>query len=153
MRSTKFVSILLLCLAAVWCGANPGTQSKLFPAINPDPTSTSTSTSSSDVTALTVNNTSAANAFVNQSNGNLGANNVSKVNVHSLLYSGATTKILAHLLLWFGKPNHMNVGYDSTDPAQVKRQIEDMISRGIDGVIVDWYGPGNSEDQAAQLVM
>ena len=99
------------------------------------------------------NNTSASDSFPNQSNGNLGANNVSKVNVHSLLYSGATTKVLAQLLVWFGKPNHINVGYNSTDPAQVTRQIEDMISRGIDGVIVDWYGPNNFEDTAAKLVM
>lgn len=34
----------------------------------------------------------------------------------------------------------MNVGYDSDDPQQVRRQVEDMISRGIDGAIVDWYG-------------
>ncbi len=47
----------------------------------------------------------------------------------------------------------MNVGYSSTDPAQVHRQITDMISRGIDGVIVDWYGPNNSIDQATKLVM
>jgi hypothetical protein len=47
----------------------------------------------------------------------------------------------------------MNVGYSSTDPAQVKRQIADMISRGIDGVIIDWYGPNNSIDQATRLIM
>jgi len=47
----------------------------------------------------------------------------------------------------------MNIGYSSTDPAQVKRQIADMISRGIDGVIIDWHGPNNSIDQAARLVM
>ena len=103
--------------------------------------------------AQTTNNTSAASSFVSQPNGNLQANNVSKVDVHSLLYSGATTKIFAHLLLWFGQPGHMNVGYSSTDPAQVQRQITDMISRGIDGVIIDWYGPNNSIDQATQLVM
>jgi hypothetical protein len=28
-----------------------------------------------------------------------------------------------------------------------------MISRGIDGVIIDWYGPNNSIDQATKLVM
>jgi hypothetical protein len=105
------------------------------------------------LSAQTANNTSAANSFSSQSNGNLGANNVSKVNVHSLLYSGAVTKVLAHLMVWFGKPDHMNVGYNSTDPNQVRLQIEDMISRGIDGVIVDWYGPNNFEDQATQAVM
>ena len=103
--------------------------------------------------AQTGNNTSAANSFTTQSNGNRGAGNVSKVDVHTLLYSGATTKVYAHLLLWFGESNHMNIGYSSTDPAQVKSQITDMISRGIDGVIIDWYGPNNAMDQATQLVM
>jgi hypothetical protein len=103
--------------------------------------------------AQTANNTSASNAFASQSNGNLGANNASKVDVHSLLYSGATTKVFAHLMLWFGQSNHMNVGYSSTDPAQVQRQITDMISRGIDGVVIDWYGPNNFVDQATQAVM
>jgi len=103
--------------------------------------------------AQTANNTSAANSFASQSNGNSGAGNVSKVDVHSLLYSGADTKIYAHLMLWFGQSNHMNVGYSSTDAAQIRRQITDMISRGIDGVIIDWYGPNTSIDQATQLVM
>ena len=103
--------------------------------------------------AQTANNTSAANSFLKQANGNAGAGNVSKVDVHSLLYPGASTKIYAHLMLWFGGSNHMNVGYSSTDAAQVHQQITDMISRGIDGVILDWYGPNNSTDQAAKLVM
>jgi len=103
--------------------------------------------------AQTANNTSAANSFSNQTNSNSGAGNVSKVDVHSLLYSGADTKVYAHLLLWFGGSNHMNVAYNSNDPAQVHRQIIDMISRGIQGVIIDWYGPNNSIDQATKLVM
>lgn len=118
--------------------------------------STSNSNSNSNITttlsAQTANNTSAADSFASQANGNLGSNNVSKMDVHSLLYPGATTKVLAQMLLWFGQSDHMNVGYNSADPAQVKRQIEDMISRGIDGVIVDWYGPNNQIDQATQLV-
>src|SRR5579864_3350258 len=105
------------------------------------------------LTAQTANNTSAANGFSTQSNGNLGAGNVSKVDVHSLLYSGATSKVYAHLVLWFGGSNHMAVGHSSTDAVQVHKQITDMISRGIDGVILDWYGPNNSIDQAAKLVM
>ncbi len=101
----------------------------------------------------TANNTSAANNFSAQSNGNSAVGSVSKVDIHALLYPGATTKVYAHLLLWFGGTNHMNVGYSSTDPKQIHRQILDMISRGIDGVIVDWYGPNNSVDQATKLVM
>ena len=103
--------------------------------------------------AQTANNTGASNSFVSQTNGNAGVGNVSKVDVHSLLYAGASSKVYAHLMLWFGGSNHMNVGYSSTDPAQVHSQISDMVSRGIDGVILDWYGPNNSIDQAAKLVM
>src|ERR1700751_962222 len=103
--------------------------------------------------AQTANNTSAADSFLAQSNGNAAAGSVSKVDIHSLLYPGATTKVYAHLLLWFGGSNHMNVGYSSTDAKQIHRQITDMISRGIDGVIVDWYGPNNGIDQATKLVM
>jgi hypothetical protein len=90
--------------------------------------------------AETSNNTSAANTFQLQSNGNMGAGNASKLDVHSLLYPGANTKVYAHLMPWFGDPRHMSVGYSSQDPAQIHRQITDMISRGIDGVIIDWYG-------------
>jgi hypothetical protein len=103
--------------------------------------------------AQTSNNTSAANTFLTLSDGDLGASNVSKVDVHSLLYAGATTKIYAHLLLWWGESGHINIGYSSTDPNQIHRQITDMVSRGMDGVIIDWYGPGNSIDQGTQLVM
>lgn len=103
--------------------------------------------------AQTANNTSAANTFTSQTNGNIGAGNVSKLDLHSLLYPGATTKIYAHLMLWFGKSNHMNVGYSSQDAAEIHRQITDMISRGIDGVMIDWYGPNSYEDQATKLVM
>jgi hypothetical protein len=103
--------------------------------------------------ALTSNNTSAANNFATQSNNNRGAGNISKVDIHTLLYPGATTKIYAHMLLWFGGSGHMNIGYSSTNAAEVKSQIDDMVSRGIDGVVIDWYGPNNSIDQATQLVM
>ena len=134
MRRIQFAAVLLIAISGVGWASNYVV-----------PTTT--------LAAQTANNTSAASSFLNQSNGNLGANNVSKMDVHSLLYSGSKTKVFAHLLLWFGQSGHMNVGYSSTDPAQVQRQITDMISRGIDGVVIDWYGPNNSIDQATQLVM
>src|ERR1700722_4732470 len=105
------------------------------------------------LSAQTGNNTSAANSFTKQTNNNKGAGNVSKVDVHTLLYPGATTKVYAHMVLWFGQSSHMNNGYSETNPAQVQSQIDDMASRGIDGAIIDWYGQGNSIDQATQLVM
>src|SRR6266851_1412261 len=135
MRREKLVSVVLLLAATGVCSAGNYVV----------PTTT--------VAALTSNNTSAANSFVKQSNGNQAAGNVSKSDIHSLLYSGATTKVYAHLMVWFGGSNHMNVGYSSTDAAHVHTQITDMISRGINGVIIDWYGPNNNEDQATKLVM
>ena len=76
-----------------------------------------------------------------QTNGNAAAGNISKLPIQSLLYSGATTKIYAHLVGWFGASDHMNVGYQSDDANQVHRQVTDMMSRGIAGVIIDWHGP------------
>jgi Glycosyl hydrolase family 71 len=103
--------------------------------------------------AETGNNTSAADSFVAQTNGNAGAGNVSKLDIHSLLYPGATTKVIAHFMPWWGDPKHIKVGYSSHDPAQIHRQIADMISRGVDGTIIDWYGPKDFTDQTAKLVM
>ena len=106
--------------------------------------SSSSATSQSVVVPTTTfvaqlgNNTSAANTFPNQTNGNMGATNVSKMDIRTLLYPGATTKIYAHLMLWFGGTNHMNVGYSPTSAAQVHKQIGAMISRGIPGVMIDW---------------
>ena len=99
----------------------------------------------------TGNNTSTADTFVAQTNGNAGGGNVSKLPIRDLLYPGATTKIYAHWMPWFGPSNHMNVGYDSANPQQVKKQVEDMISRGIDGAIVDWYGPLSTHHNNATL--
>jgi Glycosyl hydrolase family 71 len=146
---TPLAAVLLLAVCLVGCGSKNALP---FPT-EPAPTATGQTAASQTLASQIVNNTSASSNFVNQTNGNLGANNVSKLNVHSLLYAGATTKVLAQLLLWFGEPGHVNVGYNSTDRAQVQRQITDMISRGIDGVVVDWYGPNNSIDQATQVVM
>jgi hypothetical protein len=103
--------------------------------------------------AETGNNTSAADSFLAQTNGNAGAGNVSKLDIHSLLYPGATTKVIAHFMPWWGDPKHIKVGYSSHDPAQIHRQIMDMISRGVDGTIIDWYGPADFTDQTAKLVM
>ncbi len=140
MRRVHLCAIFLFSAMLAACGTGSGARS-LGSQVVPN------------LASQTANNTSASNSFVSQTNGNLGANNVSKVNVHSLLYPGATTRIFAHLMLWFDGSSHMNVGYNSNDANQVQRQITDMISRGIDGVIIDWYGPNNTIDQATQLVM
>jgi hypothetical protein len=103
--------------------------------------------------AETGNNTSTANSFAAQTNGNARAGNVSKLPLGSLLYSGATTKIYVHWLSWFGPPNHINVGYVSDSAAQVHAQVEDMISRGIAGAIADWHGVANTSSEAATQLL
>jgi hypothetical protein len=111
------------------------------------------------LSAETSNNTSAADSFTAQSNGNAGAGNVSKAPTRTMLYAGTTAKIFAHFMPWFGGPEHMNVGYISTDTAVIQKQVNDMISRGLDGAVIDWYGPGTSDsnfsryDQATQGFM
>lgn len=112
-----------------------------------------TITPTTTLAAETGNNTSAADTFTTQSDGNLGAGNVSKVDTRSLLYSGSATRIYAHFMPWFGGPNHMNVGYRSDDPAQVKRQVDDMLSRGIGGAIIDWYGPNSARENTTSIYM
>ena len=99
---------------------------------------------STTLKAETSNNTSAANSFQGQTNGNTAASNVSKLPIASLLYSGATTKIYGHLLGWFGKPNHISVGYQSNTAAQVHAQVQDMVSRGMAGAVLDWYGASDA---------
>lgn len=44
---------------------------------------------------------------------------------------------------WFGDQHHRDIGYQSDDEQQVARQVADMSSRGIEGAIVDWYGPNS----------
>ncbi len=100
------------------------------------------------MTAETSGNTSAATTFGRQLNGNAGLSNVSKVDTRMLLYPGAATRIYAHFMAWFGESSHMDVGYTSSDPAQIKRQVSDALSRGISGFIEDWYGQNNAMPNA-----
>jgi PKD repeat protein len=111
------------------------------------------------LTAETSNNTSTASSFAAQTNGNIGPSNISKMPIRSLLYNGSTTKVYTHFMPWFGFGDHMNVGYISTDTLQIQKQVNDMVSRGLDGAIIDWYGRGESSkhyvfyDQTTQSFM
>jgi len=103
--------------------------------------------------AETGNNTSAADSFVRQTNGNVGAGNVSKLPLKSLLPGGSNTKMYVTWLGWFGRQDHMNVGYNSGDAAQVHNQVQDMISRGVDGAIAAWYGAGTTSIESATQLL
>lgn len=129
-------SLILLVGSFSACGGSATTTPSTPPGSVPAATTT--------LRAETANNTSASDSFVRQSNGNAGAGSVSKLPIRSLLYSGADTKIYVTWLGWFGRPDHMSVGYNSADASQVHRQVEDMISRGIQGAIAAWYGSGSA---------
>ncbi len=141
------ISLLIGLLGAlVACGGSVENST-------PSPPGGSVPAATTTLQAETGNNTSAADSFLAQTNGNTGAGNVSKVPLRSLLYSGSNTRIYATWLGWFGKVDHMSVGYNSADAGQVHRQVVDMISRGIQGAIAAWYGPANTTIEAATMLL
>jgi hypothetical protein len=98
-------------------------------------------------------NTSASPNFAGAKNGvPSGTHNVSRVNIHSSL-PDQSTKVYAHFMPWFGKSNHENVGYDSTSPIQTDKQVEDMVERGLNGTLIDWYGQGPNTENTTTLAM
>ncbi|HJQ02449.1 MAG TPA: carboxypeptidase regulatory-like domain-containing protein [Jatrophihabitans sp.] len=91
--------------------------------------------------------------------------------VHSLLYPGSTTKVLAETQLWFchgsggstvtvdsqvltryeqscpttgGTVSHFDIGYSSNEVAKANATADDMWDRGIDGVVENWEGDSNT---------
>ncbi|HTZ97305.1 MAG TPA: hypothetical protein VMB18_12955 [Terriglobales bacterium] len=49
-------------------------------------------------------------------------------------------KMLAVYEPWFGHPQHIDVGYSSHDPVELRKQIDQAKVLGISGFVVDWYG-------------
>lgn len=150
MQKALCMFLFSCVLALTACGGSASSSSpRALAASAPLPTGLS-------LTDLVSNNTSAASSFRTQRNGNIEPKNVSKVSVRSQLNVPASTRIYAHLMVWFGTSRHMDVGYNSADPKQVHRQLDDMQSRGIQGAIVDWYGTDPShqhEETATAAVM
>lgn len=141
------ISLLIGLLGAlVACGGSAENSA-------PPPPGGSIPAATTTLQAETGNNTSAADSFLAQTNGNARAGNVSKVPLRSLLYRGSDTRIYTTWLGWFGKKDHMSVGYNSADAGQVHRQVTDMISRGIQGAIAAWYGPANPVIDAATMLL
>ena len=50
-------------------------------------------------------------------------------------------KLIAVYMPWFGNRVHMDVGYESSDPAVLRKQIEQARRMSISAFVVDWYGP------------
>ena len=49
-------------------------------------------------------------------------------------------KVIAAFQPWFGDPNHIQIGYNSNDPAVIRKQIQEAKKLGIYAFAVDWYG-------------
>ncbi len=108
-------------------------------------------------------------AFTGMSSASSGAYNPAPGNINTsslgaLLYSGNTTKIFAYFQPWFcmnpGSTatgagtlcnGHRQVGYNSNDASTVAGQMQDMITRGFSGVIIDWYGLSKAIENGTTL--
>ena len=79
--------------------------------------------------------------------------NVSAIDIHTLLYPGANTSMFTFFQPWFCMApgstatgsgtlcdNHIQTGYVSNNSATVNGQIGDMIQRGFDGMLIDYFG-------------
>ena len=100
----------------------------------------------------TANNTSAPDAISTYTKGIAASGNISKMPYRETMYANANTKVYTTLLGWFGKSSHISVGYNSQDPVVVGKQITDMLSRGIDGTFLAWYGADSYEDGTAKVL-
>lgn len=100
-----------------------------------------------DLARVTAPNTSASPSY--------GAGgNVSKLPINSLLYDGAATKVYVRFMPWFGEKNHTLAGYRSDDPQQIRAQVDDMMSRGVAGAFIAWYGQRDAfKDKVSTLFM
>ncbi len=90
---------------------------------------------------------------------NAAPGNVSTEDIHQLFYSGNNTRVFAHYQPWFcmgsssstgtgsSCGSHLQVGYNSADSSTVHGQINDMIQRGFDGIVVDFYGTAGSSSE------
>lgn len=156
-RNHLFFCLALLLSLAIPLSARPPLHRSLqnrYQSIIPNTT----------LSAETGNNTAAANSFPGceittvtngqcVDNGDLRASNVSKVDVHTLLLpSQQGAKIYTTYIPYWVHGTHPNIGYSSRDSNQVAREITDLTSRGFDGVLIDWYGPGSYEEGATEVL-
>ncbi len=131
----------------------------LFLAANPSMALEVTTT----LNRLTSNNTSASSSFATVSNGDIAPGNVSKVSLKKMLPANFNGKVLAHWMPWWkcsqspcdgvhDKRDVLRVHYSTEDPRQLDKILEDMISRGYDGIMVAEANSGGA-DTAGTVAM
>ena len=130
--------------------ANPDTASVSSPASLVSASSVSIAPTTT-VAAEAANNTNLT-SFNGTANSNIKSGNISKVDIHALLYTGTETKVFAHYMPWWNSAGHVSIGLgDEASPAVVNAQVADAISRGIDGFMIDYYGPQSTHHNTATM--
>ena len=150
-KAGAFILAMMAVAGMIGCGAGGSGSSSASQASATS--SAGAALTPTTLAALTSNNTSASPSFTGTSNGNIAPGNVSKVSLGDMLYAGANTKLYVHVMPWWGMSSHINIGYNSADPAEVKLQVNDMISRGVNGIVLDWYGPQNTQENNALIAI
>jgi len=112
-----------------------------------------TAQSANNPISCELSNNTSASARYRGTKANAAPSNVSKLPIRSLLYAGSTTRIFTRYMPWFGDQKHRDVGYRSDDREQISRQVADMLSRGIQGAIVDWYGPDSGMKNQSTILL
>jgi len=70
-----------------------------------------------------------------------GCTHTSLLSKHAVIPAAPSySRLLAVYEPWFGHPQHINVGYSSQDPIEIRKQIEHAKQLGLSGFVVDWYG-------------
>ena len=65
----------------------------------------------------------------------------SLLSVHPMGSESGGATVLAVYQPWFGDKAHINVGYNSQDPRVLREQISKAKDLGIQGFLVNYYGP------------
>jgi hypothetical protein len=83
----------------------------------------------------------------NASAANIAKNTPYGVNVRDLMPAMGTARpmIWSWHQAWFGTAAHINVGYDNNSQAQADAIAQDVLERGCDGILVNWFGRGTQK--------
>src|ERR1700744_1404330 len=79
---------------------------------------------------------------------------VSHVDVHTLIPKRPDLRWFANGCCWWGEgpSHHVDNGTTNTTPAYAAAMVNDMASRGFNGMIFSWYGIGDQTDVVAKNV-
>ncbi|HTB83607.1 MAG TPA: MBG domain-containing protein [Candidatus Sulfotelmatobacter sp.] len=79
---------------------------------------------------------------------------VSHVDVHTLIPKRPDLRWFANGTCWWGEgpSHHIDNGTTNTTPAYAAAMVNDLASRGFNGLIFSWYGKGDQTDTVAKNV-